>query len=232
MKNLRTQHDRTVLKKVEKVLKHKDLVDAIRRCHHELVDAHIRLIEGESDVETLKEMNKDIVERLELEKSRVEEANSLIQASKAKGDQLSQVIREITTPEADGYDYFAQIPEDKTVEELEFEITTQESRLDYIHANNPNAIRDFERRQVEVDKLKTRIAEAQDKLDRLARSILKVRGKWEPELDKLITQISDAFSHNFEQIGCAGQVGIHKDEDFDQWSIEIKVKFRYVFRWF
>ena len=30
---------------------------------------------------------------------------------------------------------------------------------------------------------------------------------WEPELDKLVKEISNAFAYNFEQIGCAGEVG-------------------------
>jgi hypothetical protein len=47
-------------------------------------------------------------------------------------------------------------------------------------------------------------------------------------VDQLISQINDAFSYNFEQISCAGEVGVHKDEDFEKWAIEIKVKFRYV----
>ena len=55
----------------------------------------------------------------------------------------------------------------------------------------------------------------------------RIRAKWEPELDQLVALISDAFFHNFAQIGCAGQVGVHKDdEDFGQWAIRIEVKFR------
>jgi hypothetical protein len=232
IKLLRTQHDHAVLRKVDKVLKHKDRIDVIRRCHHELIDIRIRLIEGESDVESLKERNRDIVERLAIEKSLVDEASRLLQAAKARGDEVIKVVYEITAEAkaAGNFSYFENMPDDKSVDSLEAEIAAEESKLDYIHANNPHAIRDFERRQAEVDKLNAKIVDFQDKLDKLARSIMKIRGRWEPELDKLITEISDAFSHNFEQIGCAGEVGIHKDDDFDQWSIEIKVKFRYAFQ--
>lgn len=181
-------------------------------------------------MESLKELNRGIVERLEAEKSRVEEANRLLLDAQTRAKAILAVVLEISAEakSAGNFSYFEDIPEEKTVETLETEIAAEESKLDYIHANNPNAIRDFERRQADIDKLTAKIAESQEKLDRLARSIMKVRGRWEPELDKLIAEISEAFSYNFEQIGCAGEVGIHKDDDFDQWSIEIKVKFRYV----
>ncbi|KAF4633024.1 hypothetical protein G7Y89_g5095 [Cudoniella acicularis] len=113
-----------------------------------------------------------------------------------------------------------------TVEGLQNEISAEEAKLEFVHANNPNAIRDFEKRQADVDKLKEKIAEAEQKLEKISRSLAKIRGKWEPALDALISEISEAFSYNFEQIGCAGEVGIHKHDDFDLWAIQIRVKFR------
>lgn len=226
------QSDVTLWKKANKVLDHKNLVAAMRRCHEKLVDAKIRLIEAESDIEALKERNRDIVERLQEEEQRVQIAERDSQVARNRAAAAMQVLQEIRAEavEAGNLSDFEDIPQGLTVEALERDIAAEESKLDYIHANNPNAIRDFERRQVEVDKIKRKITEAQDNLQRLKRSITQVRGKWEPELDKLIAEISNAFSYNFEQIGCAGEVGVHKDEDFDQWSIEIKVKFRYGLR--
>ena len=56
--------------------------------------------------------------------------------------------------------------------------------------------------------------------------IKEIRDVWEPKLDQLISEINDAFSYNFQQINCAGEVGVNKDVDFDKWAIEIKVRFR------
>ena len=44
--------------------------------------------------------------------------------------------------------------------------------------------------------------------------------------DALVGEISEAFAENFSKIQCAGEVGIYKDEDFEHWAIQIKVKFR------
>ena len=180
-------------------------------------------------MEALEERNKEIVQMLEGEEQQVREVEQKSKAARdtaAKALKVCQAISAKATPEET--EHFQQVPEAMNMEELELEIAAEEAKLDFIHANNPNAIRDFEKRQEDIDKLKEKLTEAANKLERYSRQITKVRSKWEPELDKLVEEISDAFSYNFEQIGCAGQVSIHKDEDFDQWAIQIKVKFRYV----
>lgn len=226
---LHIQNDHAVLRKAAKALDHKRKVEHIRYCHEELLDAEVRLIEAKSDVEYLEERNKDIVQRLDEEEQLFKEVEH---EAKAAHDKASKALKVCVALSNDAtpaeQQHFTEDSIDMTMESLEMEIAAEESKLDYIHANNPNAIRDFERRQQDIDKLKEKIVETEDKLERFGRQITKTRGKWEPELDKLIEEISDAFSHNFEQIGCAGQVSIHKDEDFDQWAIQIKVKFRYV----
>jgi chromosome segregation ATPase len=228
-RKLEIQTDHAILRKAAKALDHKSKVERIRLCHEELLDAEVRLIEAKSDVESLEERNTEIVERLAEEEQHARDAEQESKAARDKASKAMKVCAAITskaTPEE--VDHFTHIPDGMKLEDLEVEIAAEEAKLDYIHANNPNAIRDFERRQEEVDKLKEKLSESGDKLERYGRQITKIRGKWEPELDKLIEEISDAFSYNFEQIGCAGQVSVHKDEDFDQWAIEIKVKFRYV----
>jgi chromosome segregation ATPase len=118
------------------------------------------------------------------------------------------------------------LPEGMTVESLQMDIAAEESRLEFIHASNPNAIRQYEKFQIDADKLKAKIQETEASLATMAEEITEIRSKWEPQLDILIAKISDAFSYNFEQIGCAGEVNVHKDDDFEQWAIQIKVKFR------
>ena len=72
-----------------------------------------------------------------------------------------------------------------------------------------------------MNELDAALAEVQQKIS-------EVREKWEPELDALVGKISDAFRENFEQIQCVGEVGVHKDEEeFEHWTIQIRVKFRY-----
>ena len=38
--------------------------------------------------------------------------------------------------------------------------------------------------------------------------------------------IGKKFSAAFDRIGCAGEIRIREDEDYDKWAIDIMVKFR------
>lgn len=49
---------------------------------------------------------------------------------------------------------------------------------------------------------------------------------WQPALEELVGSIGARFSAAFDRLGCAGEVRIREDEDFDKWAIEIYVKFR------
>jgi chromosome segregation ATPase len=228
VKKLDTQHDHATLRKAKLALEYRNLVEKIRACHENLLEAQIRFIEADSDVAALTERNQDIVRQLAEEKQKVKDAEEDSKIVKQKAQRALSVVKEIlANPEYEPFrEQFQNFPPGTTVESLEMEIAAEESKLEFIHANNPNAIRDFEQRQLEVETLQGKIANNDEKLENISRRITKIRGKWEPELDKLIATISDAFSYNFEQIGCAGEVGVHKDDDFENWAIQIKVKFR------
>ena len=87
---------------------------------------------------------------------------------------------------------------------------------------------EFEKRAKRIEDKKAQELRLGIELERVTAQITGVRAQWEPELDALVAQISAAFADNFSRIQCVGEVGIHKDEDFSQWAIHIKVKFRSV----
>jgi chromosome segregation ATPase len=204
------------------------MVEVIRRRHEQLLEAEIQLIEARSDVECLEERNMDIVEKRNHERAKVKEIEKEANIVKETARKALRVCQAITAAEdQDTSDKLTALPEDLTLEALELDIAAEESKLDFIQANNPNAIAQFERFQGNVDKLKAKIAEVDQRLENLQTKITRTRGKWEPELDKLIAEISDAFAYNFEQIGCAGEVSVSKTDDFEEWAILIRVKFRY-----
>jgi chromosome segregation ATPase len=92
---------------------------------------------------------------------------------------------------------------------------------------NPGAIKAYEKREEEIVRTREKLEQCTAKLEDTKQKIVEIREQWEPELDTLIRKISDAFAHNFKQIGCAGEVEVYKDEeDFDNWSIQISVRFR------
>lgn len=126
----------------------------------------------------------------------------------------------------------------KDPEKLEAEIESHYARLEIVGGGqHRDTLRMFEERKKKIEQLTGKIGEWTEKLECIASGIVEIRALWEPELDQLATRISDAFGHNMNQIGCAGQVSIYKADDepddgeddtsdFEKWGIHICVKFR------
>ncbi|ESZ96596.1 hypothetical protein SBOR_3018 [Sclerotinia borealis F-4128] len=225
------EQDIAGLKKGEQVMKHIEQINQIIACSEELDEAEARRIEADSDIHALRERNLGIVANLESERKRlVEIEQQSKRATETARNALARCAEIRTEAEEKGdteiLDYFINIPQDQTVENLQHEINSEEHKLNYIQANNPNAIREYEKRQVDINRLSTKVTDAEDELGDFAQKVTEIMTKWEPRLDALVEHISQAFSHNFEQIGCAGEVGVYKEDDFEKWAIEIKVKFR------
>lgn len=191
-----------------------------------VLEAEIRLIEANSEVEGFKNDNREIIEAIQRQRQiidrlteertiRTEEATRLKQQARRIQDNLSDFER-------------ATIGEykDLTLQELENEISAVNSRLELMEEGNPRALKAYEDREREIERIKQTLQEAEMTLENNRQAIKNIRDQWEPELDSIVGTISDGFSHNFEKIGCAGQVGVKKDEDFDKWAIQIEVSFR------
>ncbi|KAK5626848.1 hypothetical protein RRF57_002563 [Xylaria bambusicola] len=219
--------DELVLERARAVLQHKELLCGMRDSHQALLDAQIRLIEAKSDVKALEERNEEIKQRLEDEKTQIRTARADADRLKEEAEIARDVVSEAVAENPDQLPYLNELAAGKTVEELDNEIGAENSKLEYVHAVDPAVLRQFQKRAQEIQNLTQQKEELTTRFDSLSHKIDELRQKWEPRVDALITKINDAFAYNFEQINCAGQVDIYKDEeDFEQWAIEIKVKFR------
>ncbi|KAG5918449.1 hypothetical protein E4U42_006848 [Claviceps africana] len=226
MLDLQYEWDEAVLRRARLVNRHKRLTDKIREAHLALVEAKIWLLEADSDVEGLKQRSASIMQELEAQRKTVRQATEEANRARKIGQRLSEEVRELLASNEEKRDLWSQLSEGKTAEEVEMEISAEEAKLELIHAANPNVIREFERRAEEIVRLKRKMEGANEKLESLNAQLAEIMGKWEPKLEELVSQINDAFAYNFEQISCAGEVRVHKDEDFSQWALDIMVKFR------
>lgn len=204
-------------------------------------------IEAVSDLETLKERNSDVNQTLELKKN---EVVSAVRNFTAASEEYNKARREAESliqqsREDAGLAEVMDTIKDYTIDQLEADIDSDRARLELSHEGSGRIIREFEDRQRQIDKLKSQLSDLQAQLDDVAHSMNELRNKWEPKLDEIVKRINDAFADSFAQIGCAGQVSVDKNEndadehsnlsrgigeqgnnDFDQWSIRIQVKFR------
>ncbi|CAJ2504236.1 Uu.00g116300.m01.CDS01 [Anthostomella pinea] len=220
------EEDQRTVAKTRLVLQHKETLSTMRDAHQALLEAQIRLVEAKSDVQGLKDRNADIVQRLEDEKAGVERTKADIDSMKREATMAKQKVVEIVNEDEAKLPYLNQMADGKTTEDLDNDIGAEQSKLELIHAVDPIVLQQFEKRAKDIRNLTQQKDEKTAKLDSMTRKIETLMQKWEPVLDEVVSKINDAFGYNFEQINCAGEVGIHKDEDFEQWSIVIKVKFR------
>lgn len=223
------QIDQAAMKQAKLVLQHSRRLGLLRDANKAVLEAHTCLIEAASDVEALELRSQDIVQRLNEEGAKVEKLDDEVKRVKKEAQSAQTAAMEaLGDPERKAL--IVQLAEGKTMEGVTEDIDAENARLELIHDTDPGLLRDFEQRARKIEKAQQDMASRQASLGQLEETIQEIKEKWEPALDDIITRINNAFSYNFEQINCAGEVGVHKDEDFDKWSIEIKVKFRYAFR--
>ncbi|KAF6838900.1 structural maintenance of chromosomes 5 smc5 [Colletotrichum plurivorum] len=226
MLKLGFDRDEAVLNKAQATLRHHAAIAAIRQSQEALLEAQIREIEAKSDVEGLKIRNVDLMQQLEAEQQHIATLAEESLRCRRRAENGREKVAELFHDGPERKELLEDLARDKTGEDIQNEIAAEEGRLELIHVTNPGALREFEKRAQEIERLRQKMETSTNKLEHLNRQIARIREKWEPKLDELVSKINDAFSYNFEQINCAGEVRVHKDEDFDQWALDIMVKFR------
>ncbi|KAL1606615.1 Structural maintenance of chromosomes protein 5 [Paraconiothyrium brasiliense] len=201
-------------------------VTQLRALHESVLEAEIRLIEANSEVDGFKNDNRDILEAIRRQKDAIEKCKTDYITKKAEARQISESVKRMLSSASEGEKALVQECKGLSMEELENEISAISSRLELMADGNPQAIKAYEDRKREIQKVERTLADAAQKLEYNRTRITYIREQWEPQLDTIVSTISDGFAHNFEQIGCAGLVSVKKDEDFDKWAIQIEVSFR------
>ena len=224
------KQDEIAMARAQKALDYADAVDKLRATHSELHDVELMLIEATSDVATLTERNQEVKNLIDSKEKELEQLENQVKEHKTNAEKFLKEVQRNLRKDAEEGDtlraFMQALPQGQTIEEFDSEIESEKARLELMAEGNGNTIREYETRKGKIESLVSKVAQEKEALDEIDAEITKRKEKWEPELDALVKRISDSFSNNMEQISCAGEVGIHKDEDFDQWSIEIRVKFR------
>ncbi|KAF2036343.1 P-loop containing nucleoside triphosphate hydrolase protein [Setomelanomma holmii] len=216
------------LENVTNTIDYAKAVTQLRTFYESALEAEMRWIEAKSEVTALKKENQEILEKLQrkqmdiqaLDKHHENLRNEYRRLMKTTQDDLNG----LTQAEKDLVMEYRQLP---SLEALELEVQAVAARLEMMAEGNPGAIKAYEQREEDIIKIREKFEELTASLESTKEMIAEIREQWEPQLDGLVSKISDAFAHNFEQIGCAGEVTVYKDEeDFDKWSIQISVRFR------
>ncbi|KAF2635035.1 P-loop containing nucleoside triphosphate hydrolase protein [Massarina eburnea CBS 473.64] len=218
--------DNSALKVASLTLQHAQAVTKLRNLHESYIEAEIRLVEANSEVDGYTSDNRLIERALDERKARISALKAQKNDTKARyKEQLAEandILKSVSEAEQDELKKYS----DLTTEELDLAIGDVNTRLSMLAEGNPNAIKNYEKREKDIRTTQEKLENNVAQLKSTREKITGIRKQWEPQLDELVSKISDGFAHNFQQIGCAGQVGVYKDEDFEKWAIQIQVRFR------
>lgn len=221
-----------IFEKAQKAINHARYVDTLRKEYQSLLKAEIIRIEAQSDVDQLEERNSEQTRLLQERHAEVERLQTTERELKRAGREKHELCGRLGPEFDDLPSEHEELLEGIKLWQpprLDTEIASAQASLEMLAgAGNANLIKEFEERGQRIARKKAAMHALETDLSQLTDKIRELQGEWEPRLDTLVDSISDAFADNFNRIQCAGEVGIDKHEDFDQWAIQIKVKFRQV----
>ena len=224
--------DQLTLERGQLAIDYANAVNSLRDLIVSHMEAQILEVEAKNDLEKLKERTQDEKRQLDDRRLQVKQLEAIRQKAKDEGVILQRVCRDIGDAIAADELLSAvnEEIEDWDPAKLELEIESMHAKLEMNDgAGGQQIMRQFEERGKRIAELIERRDAVGGGLTELDRDIARIKDEWEPRLDELVGKISGAFAENFGKIQCAGEVSVHKDEDFELWSILIKVKFRYAY---
>ncbi|CAD0084916.1 unnamed protein product [Aureobasidium vineae] len=225
VQQIKDKQDKLALDRAQDALTLVSSVQSLQKLEMDLLQASLAMIEAESDFQILKAHNEEVRQNLEQRERDVgvlmTERDNLKKIAAAGLKACNDLLQDLSDKEMEIYTEFNKM----NLDEYEAEIDSTKARLEMVHGGNPQILREYEKRAGDIERSKRKLELIENELIELQQNINEVRQKWEPELDQLIGQISDAFSENFAKINCAGQVEVYKeDDDFNRWAIQIQVE--------
>ena len=223
--------DKIAMERAERALEYADAINTLRSRHEELHEVELMLIEATSDAAIIGARNQEVKNLLTSKRTEVEESEKAMEKIRDEGKiataELQACLRRDEDEVAEFRAYVQGLLDQRpSLEDYDSEMQSEKARLELMAEGNPGMILEFEERAKKITSLSQKLESVKAGSAEVDQAINDLKAVWEPQLDDLVKKISDSFSNNMSQIHCAGEVGIHKDEDFEEWAIEIRVKFR------
>jgi len=202
------------------------LADAAKK----LSVAKLAAVEAEIIFRTLKDRNVERQQEVEALRAVVEGLRRELDVAKKRARDARQHAQEEAPLPEDPIEKeefqakMAELPQD--METLLAEIDQLTAEADAIVCTNPAVLKQFKERELKIKDLEEKSQSHRGKVDTQSARIEELKGQWLPELKGLVAKINETFRKNFAEIGCAGEVHLQEDEDFDKFEIQIRVKFR------
>ncbi|WFC98940.1 Structural maintenance of chromosomes protein 5 [Malassezia yamatoensis] len=113
-----------------------------------------------------------------------------------------------------------------SVDQLELELQSAQAALDIPWGVGPNVVEAFQQRKAKIAQLNGTIDAALHEKVQAEAKIERIEQHWLPALEQLICKVNERFSSAFQRLGCAGEIRLARDDDYEKWGIDVLVKFR------
>lgn len=197
---------------------------------HRLLQANIKAFEFENKQNTLRDIIKDLINQEQRCKNEYDSKKEAFRTIK-ETDEFKEWMRQIHSYASD---LKAELNEYAETYEQEnsFNVQYVEDKIDKLQSeiatinHDTSAITILKQVQEEIEDLETTIPQLATKLRGIRANMKEDREVLEPALDDMVLKISNKFTKLFTHVGSAGAVNLVKPNLYNDWKIEIMVKFR------
>jgi structural maintenance of chromosomes protein 5 len=142
---------------------------------------------------------------------------------KKRTKEARRVAEELCPLDEDVQERFRALPD--TEELVQSQIDEKEAVMIALQTN-VGLIRQFEERAVRLQQLKPQLAEAEAQCAERAAELQRLHDKWLPIVQEIANRLNASFSAFMKELGCAGEVALEPDADYDKYELQIRVTFR------
>ncbi|KAL1923202.1 uncharacterized protein VTP21DRAFT_9578 [Calcarisporiella thermophila] len=218
---------RLAVKRSKMILELEQMLKDSADLSHRRNIADLHSIQLESDLNALDALFHRHNSALHDANRRFLEASKAFSEAKAHAMKLLEVANaQVKNLDEETKIEFQQMGNDIPLETLEEMLISERAKAELNLGTDPRVIQQYETRKKEIENRQRSIEKKESTCSHIQAELGKLRKEWEDGLDNLVRRISEGFSQSFDRIGCAGEVHLKKEEDFDKWGIEILVKFR------
>lgn len=165
------------------------------------------------------------VAKAEMKKAKHRAMKALHEAQDGLKDAEPELTAQVQATVADGLASYSA---------MEDEYVDLQAKLDGAPAVSNEVVRRYEEKKAKIAELRGMIEGYEAEQQGLQKSIERKRSKWEPRLQGLIKKVNGKFADAFERFSCNGEITLSYGEQegpdkglfFENWCVEIRVKFR------
>ncbi|KAF3988211.1 hypothetical protein FT663_03525 [Candidozyma haemuli var. vulneris] len=181
-----------------------------------------KILTVQSLLEELDHRKVDLQERYADAKRRYDQYKKGDAAKEIKEQQLTDEEREIVRGLAEQYLNNSQLSEHYIL----IKIDQLEDELSLLSNADKGSIESLKTKRADLEISQRQLPESKRKRDDLKQRMDNVSIPWQEELSNMVETMSKVFQKNFITVASDGQVRLVKSERFQDWKLEILVKFR------